>query len=342
MRDAAKTSGMGTMQYAQAQRTAFGVGGVEEGGDRLGLNETAQKAGLSWLNNGPEVRGDRIETLTGEDGSARTFTEGEAEVWNREYPRQPVTAGDEITAEQARLWNTNLVEPVNSIEGPSDVAGDFIGANYAAAGIAGDEHRDLNEAMINTAAQSPLAAEQALMNHYNDLQGNDELGDALLKSAIGEEAIAGPLPKDAAGNERHGRFRNISAKASEDGSRLITADYYGADGSAARYEIYNNNALTGPEKLVDTRTQLREGLDGRMRTIQTKASGEDVTVRRHEQNAPAFGTIPRPQMWKRSARFAARKQLRRAAYRRPRLSRESRFKSEKHNPRGKLRKRAVR
>lgn len=282
VRDAAKTSGMGTMQYAQVQRTAFGVGGIEEGGDRLGLNETAQKAGLSWLNNGPEVRGDRIETLTGEDGSTRTFTEGEAEIWNREYPKQAVMAGDEISAEQARMWNANFVEPVNSIEGPSDVAGDFIGANYAAAGIADDEHRDMNEAMINTVTQSPLAAEQALMNHYNDLQGNDDLGDALLKSAIGEEAIVGPLPRDATGNIQHGRFLNVSAKASENGSRLISADYYGADGIAAHYEIYNNNALIGPEKLMDSTTQLREGLNGKMYTAQTMASSEDVMIRRVE------------------------------------------------------------
>ena len=285
VRDAAKNSGMGTMQYTQAQRTAFGVGGIEKDNDRLGLNETAQKAGLSWLNNGPEIRGDRIDTLTNEDGSSRTFTEGEAEVWNREYPEQLVMVGDEISAEQARMWNENIVEPVNSIEGPSDVAGDFIGANYAAAGVNDNEHRDMNEAMINTATQSPLAAEQALMNHYNDLQGNDDLGDALLKSAIGEEAIAGPLPKDAAGNEQHGRFRNVTAKASENGSRLISADYHAADGSVSHYEIYNNNALTGPEKLVDTGTQLREGFDGSLQAAHTKASGEEIMIRRVEMPA---------------------------------------------------------
>ena len=282
VREAQRSAGQGAEQYMRAQRTAYGVGGVEMKEDRLTLDETALKAGTRWDNNGPEARDDRIHDKD-DNGIQQTFSPEDAVSWNMAFPDQPVTPGDTITPEQAAQWNETLADPINSLEGPSDVVGDFIGANYSAGSLEDEAHRDFNEAMVNTAREAPLAAEQALMNHYNTLEGNDRLGDALLKSAIGEEAITG---------QTGGTFSNVRAEAREDGRRIITADYTDSNGKRSGYEIYNNNALVGKEKLLSTSTQIRESLMGKMQTVETKGSGEQISIRRVEATTHNFSSNP--------------------------------------------------
>ena len=122
------------------------------------------------------------------------------------------------TAQRAGL-RLDMGQDKPMVEGRDDVVGDFMSKNYQEA----TQNPEMQEYMMNTAQNgSPLAAEQALNNPYNDLVGNDQLGDALLKKAYGEQAITGKPD-----GELGGRFENISAETVGENGRMIHADYVG-------------------------------------------------------------------------------------------------------------------
>ena len=101
VREDARNSGLGTARYTQARRQANGVGSVVREGDRYVL-----KAGLSWDNNGLEARNDRIQSGITDAGTPRTFSAAESDIWNKQYPEEPVAAGDEITAGDHQTYST--------------------------------------------------------------------------------------------------------------------------------------------------------------------------------------------------------------------------------------------
>lgn len=138
------------------------------------------------------------------------------------------------TAEKAGL-RLDKGQDAPKIEGRDDVVGDYLAKNYEDFA----KNDEMQEYAMNTVRDgSPLAAEQALNNPYCDLSGNDELGDALLKKAYGEEAITGRSE-----NELGGQFKNISARTIGDNGRMIHADYVAPDGTTSHYTIQNAEGL---------------------------------------------------------------------------------------------------
>lgn len=209
-----------------------------------------------------------------EDGSVHRFTEEEAARWNDTYAKEPDFApvqgsqeGTVVTQAMADKFNATL-DQVPVISGASDVVGDFTGANFNKAGEAGNEV--MNESLINTVRSSPLAAEQAAMNPYNEMSDNDQLGDAILKSAFGEAAITG---------QEGGKFSNIKFSTNENQQRVITADYTDSAGNTTSYQIAHNDTYTGPNKIATSGQQLSDTASGRMTTIESKGSGDRITVR---------------------------------------------------------------
>lgn len=120
-------------------------------------------------------------------------------------------------------------EPMNIIYGDPQTVGDFVAAHYAT------DDPDLAPALVETVKQSdPKVAEQVLWNPNNELDGNQDLGDALIKKAFGEKKLTG---------QEGGRFTKVSAPATEDGTRRIETDYVAKDGTATHFTIMNENAL---------------------------------------------------------------------------------------------------
>lgn len=189
------------------------------------------------------------------------------------------------TAQRAGL-RLDMSQDDPMLEGRDDVVGDFMSKNYQQAA----QFDEMQEYMMNTAANgSPLAAEQALNNPYNNLEGNDELGDALLKKAYGEEAITG-----LSGEDLGGKFTNISAENVGDDGRVIHADYVDKDGNVTHYDLQNAEAMNA----APTASKLRQFGDGLMQRgpepVESTGSGAMMYVQRGETMAPVTGPAPGP------------------------------------------------
>lgn len=153
------------------------------------------------------------------------------------------------TAQRAGL-RLDMGQDDPMVEGRDDVVGDFMSKNYQEAA----KNDEMQEYLLNTVQNgSALAAEQALNNPYNNLEGNDELGDALLKKAYGEQAITGK-PDDELG----GTFENISAETVGEDGRIIHADYVDKDGVRTHYDLQNAEAMDA----APTSEKLRQFRDG--------------------------------------------------------------------------------
>lgn len=171
------------------------------------------------------------------------------------------------TAQKAGLrLNQGTDSPM--IEGRDDVVGDFLAKNYQA--IAGSE--DMQEFAVNTAMNgSPLAAEQALNNPYCTLESNDELGDALIKKAYGEEAITG--------KPGGGYFTNIQAENIGENGRVIHTDYVDSVGNVAHYDIRNAEALN-EAPVAEKLRQFADGATQKESTVEGVGSGAKMYVHR--------------------------------------------------------------
>lgn len=191
------------------------------------------------------------------------------------------------TAQRAGL-RLDMSQDNPMIEGRDDVVGDFMSKNYQEAAGNGE----MQEYMMNTVQNgSPLAAEQALNNPYNNLEGNDELGDALLKKVYGEQAITG-RPNDELG----GRFENISAETVGENGRVIHADYVGKDGSTTHYDLQNSEAMDASP----TASRLSQFRDGFMQRgpepVEAAGSGAMMYVQRGDMVSNGSGPNQGPSL----------------------------------------------
>lgn len=176
----------------------------------------------------------------------------------------------DTTAQKAGL-RLNLGEDDPMVEGRDDVVGDFIAKNYQEMA----DNEDMQEYALNTVrSASPLAAEQALNNPYCTLEGNDELGDALIKKAYGEQTITGK-----ADDELGGKFQNIRAESVGENGRIIHADYVGKDGVTVHYDIQNAEALNEAPVAAKLR-QFADGVAQKTTTVEGAGSGVKMHVRK--------------------------------------------------------------
>lgn len=177
------------------------------------------------------------------------------------------------TAEKAGL-RLDKGQDAPKIEGRDDVVGDYLAKNYEDFA----KNDEMQEYAINTVRDgSPLAAEQALNNPYCDLSGNDELGDALLKKAYGEEAITGNA-------ETGGQFTNISAETVGDNGRVIHTDYVAPDGTITPYEIKNAEAMNqevDKKPISGSVGQFLDGQFGKTTSVEGAGSGTPMQVTWH-------------------------------------------------------------
>lgn len=172
------------------------------------------------------------------------------------------------TAEKAGL-RLDKGQDAPKIEGRDDVVGDYLAKNYEDFA----KNDEMQEYAMNTVRDgSPLAAEQALNNPYCDLSGNDELGDAMLKKAYGEEAITGKP-------ETGGQFTNISAETIGDNGRVIHTDYVAPDGTMTHYDIQNAEALNQEDGKA---RQFWDGMRGNNAPVEGAGSGATMYV--HNSN----------------------------------------------------------
>lgn len=177
-----------------------------------------------------------------------------------------------------------------SIEGRDDVVGDFLSKNYQDFA----QNKQMQEFAVNTAQNgSPLAAEQALNNPFNDLTGNDELGDSLIKNAYGEQAITGKPD-----NELNGHFKNIRAETIGEYGRIIHTDYVGADGKTTHYDLHNAEALNNESKGAQVK-QFMDGAAQKYTTVQGMGSGTTMHIRSSsassQDSQPTSGSGHSPQ-----------------------------------------------
>lgn len=177
------------------------------------------------------------------------------------------------TAEKAGL-RLDKGQDAPKIEGRDDVVGDYLAKNYEDFA----KNDEMQEYAMNTVRDgSPLAAEQALNNPYCDLSGNDELGDALLKKAYGEEAITGNA-------ETGGQFTNISAETVGDNGRVIHTDYVAPDGTITPYEIKNAEAMNqevDKKPISGSVGQFLDGQFGKTTSVEGAGSGTPMQVTWH-------------------------------------------------------------
>lgn len=177
------------------------------------------------------------------------------------------------TAEKAGL-RLDKGQDAPKIEGRDDVVGDYLAKNYEDFA----KNEEMQEYAMNTVRDgSPLAAEQALNNPYCDLSGNDELGDALLKKAYGEEAITGNA-------ETGGQFTNISAETVGDNGRVIHTDYVAPDGTITPYEIKNAEAMNqevDKKPISGSVGQFLDGQFGKTTSVEGAGSGTPMQVTWH-------------------------------------------------------------
>ena len=177
------------------------------------------------------------------------------------------------TAEKAGL-RLDKGQDAPKIEGRDDVVGDYLAKNYEDFA----KNEEMQEYAMNTVRDgSPLAAEQALNNPYCDLSGNDELGDALLKKAYGEEAITGNA-------ETGGQFTNISAETVGDNGRVIHTDYVAPDGTITPYEIKNAeemNQEVDKKPISGSVGQFLDGQFGKTTSVEGAGSGTPMQVTWH-------------------------------------------------------------
>lgn len=165
-------------------------------------------------------------------------------------------------------WQFNNGDPAPYIEGPDDRVGDFVASNYGEA-----MQSDAAQATLLSTAEhmSEMSAEQALFNPYIDLNGNDEVGDHLIKKGIGEELITG---------QTGGRFENITVTTDTEGGRVISCDYVPPesldDVNAPRrhFELMDQTALDNSGMSVKQRA--KEGFTHQMTAMESAATGQKV------------------------------------------------------------------
>lgn len=239
----ARKAGVFGAQYAKMNMESNGVGTmIREDDGTLKLDNTARRAGLSFSKNGHSID-DATDTLKKEDFEA---------------------ARNETGLPNA----TNMPELIGSDE----AKGMFIAKNYQEAAMNGNEDmQDLMTATIQNGSQ--LMAEEALLNPHTELEGNDKIGDQLIKNAIGEQAITGVSP-----DELGGTFYDIKTGKDENGNRMISFSYRPKDGAPKDDRAYE--IRTGS-------TQANRAPEG-MTALQAKGSGSQIYVRQRALSSEPF------------------------------------------------------
>lgn len=231
IQSAAKASGMGAEQWMKTQRAVGGVGDFAMTPNAEGKNEPlTTDTGSPVMNLAAQSAGLSADPVPG--------------------------AVDEDGMPNAFM-----------VSGPDDVVGDFMAEHYTD----GAQDPETAACLLNTAKNCPpMAAEQALANPYCALSGNDEMGDALIKNAFGEETLTGSTG---------GTFSNIRAAESESGARTIQCTYTDSAGNSRELEISNPAGFAEHTAGMSPWQQFNEGAKHDMGSFTAAGSGEKFFVR---------------------------------------------------------------
>ena len=142
----------------------------------------------------------------------------------------PAANKAEQVGEQRReaLEKKSLNTGKGVVEG-SEAIGAFAAESYAE--LSNPENKELNDAATAAIGKDPAAA-QSLLNSDADFTGNDQLGNAAIKSAY-------DLPPELS----NGDFSNISKTSVEGGGYKATATYTAKDGAEKEVTMYSREAF---------------------------------------------------------------------------------------------------
>lgn len=276
-----------------------GFGATKDSGYAFATGRTGREIAQNIRNNAPDEEGFEFAGLT------TAAAEGEAEKQkddqealryvgdqygeDKMFGKNKVRGDSVITQkgqEKGVQWDNDYKErrdgTANAFEGTRAGVGAALTSGLTVKDVK-ENAQDLQAGMVSTAKEASAdVAEDVLTQAHrepsadgtpNVLDGNDEVMAPLVPKAFDMKDVLGEEEAASFSEDRISNVQALSGNNHSPDAKSVSFDYEHADGSTARYEVFNDNAAY--EKNEAGAIVKREGYDTNMPKVQSKGSSNN-------------------------------------------------------------------